>query len=126
MPMKPLRPCKHPGCGELTRDGWCAAHRPKRERGAESASWHWMYQTDVWKRLRAEQLLEEPFCRECADHGRPRIRASDVDHREPHKGDWVKFTDKHNLQSLCHSCHSRKTLGEILAEKQRNFSKQRR
>ena len=23
MALKPLRPCRHPGCGVLTREGWC-------------------------------------------------------------------------------------------------------
>ena len=42
MPSSPLRPCKHPGCGELTKDGWCPEHKPKRQRGAESEAWHEM------------------------------------------------------------------------------------
>jgi 5-methylcytosine-specific restriction protein A len=42
-----------------------------------------------------------------------RVRATDVDHIEPHKGSWERFTDRDNLQSLCHSCHSRKTLAEM-------------
>lgn len=66
--------------------------------------------------MRAEHLLAEPFCRECAKRG-IRTRATEVDHVISHKGDWSKFTDTDNLQSLCHSCHSRKTLREILAGK---------
>jgi 5-methylcytosine-specific restriction protein A len=72
-----------------------------------------MYQTDEWKLdLRPAQLLREPFCRECARHGR-RVRATDVDHVVDHKGDWEKFCDRSNLESLCHSCHSRKTAREM-------------
>ena len=114
MAQKPLRPCQHPGCGVLTAGGWCDAHRPKpARRGAESASWQWMYKTDTWvKRLRPRQLLKEPFCRECARRGL-RVPATDVDHVEPHRGDWAKFTDEANLESLCHGCHSRKTLEEM-------------
>lgn len=114
MARKPLRPCRHPGCGVLTAGGWCGAHRPKRiERGADSASWQWMYRTDLWrKELRPNQLAREPFCRECARRG-IREYATDVDHVEPHMGDWTKFADPENLQSLCHSCHSRKTLEEL-------------
>ena len=58
------------------------------------------------------QLLLEPFCRECAKQGL-RVWATDVDHIEPHRGDWSKFTDRNNLQSLCHACHSRKTAEEM-------------
>lgn len=110
---KPLRPCRHPGCCVLVPDGYCPAHKPKSQRSAESAAWHRLYLTPEWTDdLRPGQLLREPYCRECARHG-VRTRATDVDHIQPHKGDWQRFTDRGNLQSLCHSCHSRKTLAEM-------------
>ena len=115
MANKPLRPCRHPGCTVLVSDGYCDAHRPKDRdrRSQEAQAWRWMYQTDKWtKDLQPVQLLQEPFCRGCAQRGL-RVRATDVDHIEPHRGDWTKFTDRANLQSLCHSCHSRKTALEL-------------
>ena len=114
MAMKPLRPCLHPGCGVLVSSGYCAAHQPrsKDQRSAEAQAWRWMYGTDVWKRLRENQLLREPFCRERARRGVRRY-ATDVDHIRDHKGDWALFTDPGNLESLCHSCHSRKTAREL-------------
>lgn len=121
MPNKPLRPCRHPGCWVLTDSGYCQDHRPKPvERSDESKSWRWMYSTGKWKILRGEQLLSEPFCRDCAKRGE-RVRATDVDHIRDHKGDWALFTDPHNLQSLCHSCHSRKTYAELLKKRRRNL-----
>lgn len=76
----------------------------------ESAAWHSWYSLPVWvDDLRPNHLLREPFCRECARQGR-RTYATDVDHIVDHKGSWVLFTDRNNLQSLCHSCHSRKTM----------------
>ena len=63
MAMKPLRPCRHPGCSALVRDGYCGAHQPKRtdDRSEEAKSWRWMYRTDKWLReLRPEQLLRSP------------------------------------------------------------------
>ena len=47
MAMKPLRPCRHPGCSVLVRDGYCGAHRPKRtnDRSEEVKSWHCTGQT---------------------------------------------------------------------------------
>ncbi|MGM9649714.1 MAG: HNH endonuclease [Butyricicoccaceae bacterium] len=36
-----------------------------------------------------------------------------MDHIKPHRGDWGLFADQNNLESLCHRCHSRKTLAEI-------------
>ena len=111
MATKPLRPCRHPGCGQLTRDGWCEAHRPRYRRG-ESEAWHWMYALPVWtERLRPGQLLREPWCRECAKRG-VRTRAAVVDHVVPHRGDMGLFTDPGNLQSLCKRCHDRKTAME--------------
>ena len=30
MALKPLRPCRHPGCAALTREGYCPAHKPAK------------------------------------------------------------------------------------------------
>ena len=110
MAMKPLRPCRQPGCGKLTREGYCLLHKPKpAPRSPEAAAWRRWYSLKVWTQdLRPGQLLREPFCRECARRG-VRTWAADVDHIRDHKGDWALFTDRANLQSLCHACHSRKT-----------------
>lgn len=121
MAMKPMRPCRKPGCPNLTRDGWCPDHKPKAAKRGKSAEWHWMYLLPVWKDdLRPTQLLLEPFCRECAKRGY-RTRANEVDHVKPHRGDMAIFTDRSNLQSLCHRCHSAKTMREQ-HEKRRNIS----
>ena len=130
MALRPLRPCAHPGCSELTRSGYCAKHRPSdpQRRGAEAADWHSWYTKPIWRdRLRPAQLLREPFCRECAKTARTehrpellRVRATDVDHVVPHRGNWQLFTDPKNLQSLCHACHSRKTMAEM-AQNRKKF-----
>lgn len=113
MATKPLRPCRYPGCYTLVPSGYCAEHQPKpRARSQEAQAWRWMYKTPEWRALRSEQLLREPWCRECGKHGM-KTRATDVDHIRDHKGDWSVFTDASNLQSLCHSCHSRKTAAEM-------------
>ena len=118
MASKLLRPCKCPGCPVLTRDGWCLEHRPRQAARRESAAWHSWYSLAVWTDdLRPGQLLREPFCRKCAQRGL-RTPATDVDHIRDHKGDWTVFTDRGNLQSLCHSCHSRKTMRERQKNKQ--------
>lgn len=124
MAQKPLRPCRRPGCGELTREGWCPLHKlerpPDRRTGTARVSWRRWYSLKLWTDdLRPAQLLREPFCRECARYG-VRTPASDVDHIQDHKGDWALFTDRENLQSLCHACHSRKTRTEM-NQKRRNF-----
>ena len=65
------------------------------------------------------QLLREPWCRECARRG-IHTRATVVDHIQPHRGNWTRFIDRDNLQSLCKSCHDRKTALEMAAEKRQN------
>lgn len=109
---KPMRPCKYPGCRALTEKTYCPEHRPKTVR-VESADWHSLYTDPAcrWQRRRSEQLALEPYCRECARHGM-RTMATDVDHVVPHRGD-VELFQAGELQSLCHACHSRKTMLEI-------------
>lgn len=108
---KPLRICRHPGCMVLTADNYCPAHKRSPQRRA-SADWHHLYSEPRygWRRRRNQQLLREPWCRECARHGL-RIQATEVDHIIPHRGDVDLFL-RGQLQSLCHACHSRKTMAE--------------
>lgn len=78
-----------------------------------SAAWHGWYSLPIWRcDLRPKQLLREPFCRACAAQGK-RVRATEVDHVQPHRGQWSRFVDPDNLQSLCHRCHSAKTMREL-------------
>ena len=126
MTLKPLRPCRHPGCPALTRDGYCPKHKPAKTERRVSAQWHGWYSLPIWTDdLRSAQLLREPFCRECAKQYPPgdprhRTRATVVDHIQPHRGNWTRFIDRDNLQSLCKSCHDRKTALEMAAEKRQN------
>lgn len=120
MARKPLRPCRHPGCHVLTADGYCPAHKPKQAPRRESAAWHSWYSLPIWTDdLRPNQLLLEPFCRECTRQGK-RVWATDVDHIVDHKGDWARFIDRSNLESLCHRCHSRKTMREHWQKKRKS------
>lgn len=62
------------------------------------------YNSSTWKRIRRVKLGQNPVCEICE-----RNPASNVDHIKAinNGGDPV---DSDNLQSLCHSCHSRKTI----------------
>lgn len=123
MASKPLRPCRHPGCAVLTRDGWCPAHKPRPAARRESAAWHSWYSLPVWIReLRPAQLLREPFCRECAAQGF-RTYATVVDHVRPFRGDWPLFIDPANHQSLCKFHHDQKTAREQAEERRKNGRK---
>lgn len=116
MAMKPLRPCRHPGCPALTCKGYCPKHKPKRAERRASAEYHGWYSLSIWTDdLRPAQLLREPWCRECARHG-VSTRATVVDHVIPHQGDWQMFIDPANHQSLCKRCHDQKTAREQAEE----------
>jgi 5-methylcytosine-specific restriction enzyme A len=99
-----LRACAAPGCGNLVPKGRCSAHRRAyaAQRGSPSAKGY----DHAWLAIRAAVLLEERCCRVCGTE-----QASDhVDHLVPlSKGG---THDRDNLQRLCRSCHSRKTLRE--------------
>lgn len=114
MAMRPPRPCKHPGCAALTREGWCEKHKPEprpTKRGV-SAAYHGWYSKPIWvKRLRPDQLSREPFCRVCAGRG-IRTRATVVDHIEAFRGNWDLFVSPTNHQSLCKYHHDQKTARE--------------
>ena len=117
MPSKQKKLCNESGCRNIvTRGSKCAEHykEPVRDYKAEKAAkplhnkW---YSDPQWRRIRAIQLKLKPLCADCLarDILRP---ACIVDHIDPHKGDWSKFTDPDNLQSLCKKCHDRKTAKE--------------
>ena len=100
-----LRACAEPGCPELTDDTRCDEHR-RAKRRAESAGRPSSTKLGYgvrWQRTRRAFLRVNPLCVAC---GRP---ATIVDHIDglgplaPHGHDWA------NLQSLCWSCHSKKT-----------------
>ena len=123
MALKPLRPCRHPGCSALTRESYCDKHKPSKAGRKVSAQWHGWYNLPVWKDdLRPAQLLREPFCSECAKQGR-RTRATVVDHVTPHRGDWLLFIDPANHQSLCKHHHDKKTAKEMAEERRKNQSR---
>ena len=124
---RPLRPCRHAGCSELTRDGWCPKHKPRHQRRV-SEDYHAWYTLPVWtRRLRPQQLVGEPFCRVCArvypaGDPRSRTRATVVDHIVPHRGDWSLFVDPSNLQSLCKHHHDQKTAREQLMDRREKWA----
>lgn len=110
MPMRPKRPCSHPGCRELTDKGKCEAHQVQQRQQSQSrrdnAHLH-LYSTQ-WKKVRAIVLRGKPLCVECGKLGRLTI-ATVCDHIIPHKGDMGLFYDYGNLQGLCTHCHAVKT-----------------
>lgn len=111
MPNRAKRPCRHRDCPELTTDGWCAAHRPPASDSRPSAARRGYGRR--WRQLRRMVLARHPLCADpFGDHAATRqvVAATDVHHiiaRRDGGRDLAR-----NLQSLCHSCHSRVTAME--------------
>jgi 5-methylcytosine-specific restriction protein A len=112
MPTAPMRPCAQPGCPTLVAKGRCSAHRLayERQRGSPSARGY----DHAWLKLRAQVLREEEYCQGC---GRWRDDRDHVDHIVPLSQGGTN--DRENLQRLCLSCHSRKTMGENRSARRR-------
>ena len=65
----------------------------------------------AWGKARLVHLKNSPLCLTCDADGLV-IEANIVDHIEPHRGDKDLFWDTNNWQSLCKSCHDKKTAKE--------------
>lgn len=114
MPTKPKKPCSYPGCPKLTNDRYCELHQKKRteeyNKYERDNFTKIFYNSKKWRIIRKMQLEAHPFCEECLMNGK-RTKAIVVDHIIPIKkgGDMYDYT---NLQSLCASCHSKKSVLE--------------
>ncbi len=114
MPYKPKRPCSYPGCPNLTEGRYCVEHKKlmaqqydKHQRSKESTAF---YNSSEWRKKRANYLIEHPFCVECWKYGRL-TKATVVDHIIPIRMGGALLEDE-NLQALCPSCHTRKSILE--------------
>lgn len=114
MPRKPKRPRSYPGCPKLVEGQYCDKHKKltdsqynKYGRDEFTKSF---YKTPEWRYARKKQLDTYPFCVECLKEGK-RTKATMVDHIVPIKQGGERFAPS-NLQSLCWSCHSRKSVKE--------------
>ena len=123
MPTRARTPCRQSGCATLVESpGYCETHRrdvvarysadSRRTHPVETA----LYHTARWLRGRRLHLQLYPLCVHCLAAG-SLVGASQVDHIVPHKGDRALFFDTANWQSLCPSCHSRKTAREQVVGK---------
>jgi 5-methylcytosine-specific restriction enzyme A len=110
VPSAPSRLCRQ--CRQCVIPGGaivCAACAPQvaacRESRPALSARGW-YHTSQWAAVRRRVLAESPLCVSC------RRPANTVDHIEPHRMDESLFWARSNLQTLCASCHSRKTARE--------------
>ena len=121
MPRRAPTPCRHPGCAALLEGpGHCDRHRPAVHRNYAERRHRFdaevgFYQSAAWRACRAAFLQAHPLCCRCDAHGLL-VVATVVDHVVPIKDGGARF-DWNNLQSLCVSCHNRKTAGETHARR---------
>ena len=95
VPRFPDHPCAHPSCPKLVPRGkkYCDAHtalHPEEIRSAAERGYG-----SRWNKARKRFLEKHPLCVECMKEGRY-VKATDVDHVVPHRGDPVLFWDESN------------------------------
>ena len=102
MPRKPKRPCRYPGCPNLTDGVYCEEHAKimeqhyeKFQRGYSPGKRYGR----AWKRIRDRYVHKHPLCEQCLKEGRY-TKATVVDHIRPHRGDPELFWNPDNWQAL--------------------------
>ncbi len=74
-------------------------------------------QSEIWRKsskflkLRKVFMSKNPHCDGCKKFARKR-KATDLDHKMPHREDSKLFWDMNNWQGLCRRCHGRKCATE--------------
>lgn len=132
--MKPRHLCNYPGCMELIPydQRYCSKHQyhkpidladkqerhrinkatyRKRINSKHERKYQIFYRSTQWQKLSHYWLMTHPLCVKCEAKGTYR-KADLVDHVIELRDDWSKRLDKDNLQSLCYSCHNKKTWQE--------------
>lgn len=75
---------------------------------------HWLNQKAYdpnpprWRRMAKRHKAENPLCVQCLANGKIQP-VEETDHIIPHRGNERLRYDWDNLQSLCRSCHDKKT-----------------
>ncbi|RQZ58133.1 HNH endonuclease [Burkholderia cepacia] len=117
MARRPMKPCKHRGCGALVADGksHCDQHvheAVKWKSDAVRGNRHARGYGTAWDKIRQRILRRDiGLCQPCLQTGRV-TPASAVDHviSKARGG-----TDRdENLQAICRDCHATKTARERL------------
>ena len=108
MPRRPKTPCPTPGCPELVHGRYCEKHQRARQAQCDKDRPNSTARGygGRWRLLRVMYLRAHPFCMANACQE----QANHVDHIIPKSAGGSDAWD--NLQGLCHSCHSKKTLRE--------------
>ena len=109
MPSAAPRPCSHPGCGVLVRDGTGRCPKHPKQSWAKKPTVVKRITGRALQRLRAELFEREPLCRPCWKLGRvtePTVR----DHILSLGEGGLDVED--NVQPICDACHNVKSEAE--------------
>jgi 5-methylcytosine-specific restriction protein A len=119
----PLHQCAEAGCRQLIRGASrCPAHAKEASKRT-SGSTDPFYQSRAWKDLRNAFIAEHPLCAACEATGRT-TPGFIVDHIIERADDPSLELEWSNLQTMCLSCHSRKTRIEAASRRRKSlFSK---
>jgi len=111
MPTKAQTLCYRPGCNGFVDNDVCSVCGPRKQRRRpdKRGSAHSRGYGNTWRKLRIMVLNEQPLCEDCLGRGIVEP-ATDVDHITPKVQGGRNI--RSNLQALCHSCHSRKTVSQ--------------
>ena len=109
MPWKDRKRCSHQRCINLVKVGeiYCAVHRPlHRTDYARKHPEHQKLYDSRWSKYRTWYLQRHPLC---TNYNVCHNAATVVDHIIDHVGNYDRFWDMANHQSLCAACHNTKT-----------------
>ena len=108
-----LHLCGFNGCRNVVDGpGRCAQHSSRQFQSERSIASRDFLNSAVWQRLRRLKLQQQPECEHCSQSKPQPVPATDVDHILPRHSHPELALVLSNLQSLCHSCHSKKTARE--------------
>ena len=116
MNKRPLKPCSHPSCNQLSQFNYCDAHKPDKsdthryyDRFKRNKKHNSFYHSAAWKKCRDYiKARDTGLCQHCLADKKITV-GTIVDHIIPLKVDWSKRFDESNLQLLCLACHNKKT-----------------
>lgn len=106
MALRAYKPCSHPGCAELIREGsYCDEHKKAKQkaqderRGSASKRGY----DSRWNKVRRLYMNQEPLCERCKEKGL--IVPADLVHHKKRIAEGGSIYDFANLMSCCARCH---------------------
>ena len=107
MPRRPKKPCRYPGCPNLTDETYCDEHKKLMASSYETfgrdKNTKKRYGNN-WRKIRKCYVSKHPFCEECFKKG-ILVPVDEVHHKIPLAEGGTH--DESNLVSLCKTCHAK-------------------